>query len=235
MVRLANVVGTTSDVPLAEVLSSPGFALLSPGSPAAPLAPSGLLDGVTEAVAEQARWWERHIVEILTGLPPGPLHCPLRLIQERAVGILRHMPAGTESLPREARAALDDYLTALDAALPGIACGIYVTGSAVLGDWRPGRSDLDILTVTERGLDDAGLTALEALHAGIPGRPYRDAIYIPAEAIGAPPVPTAGDGTDPAPAGRYPSAVDGVFHRARYCPDPVLWATLDRHGLTVRG
>jgi hypothetical protein len=29
-----------------------------------------LLDGVPEPVAEQARWWERHIVEILTGLPP---------------------------------------------------------------------------------------------------------------------------------------------------------------------
>jgi hypothetical protein len=145
------------------------------------------------------------------------------------------MPAGTENLPREAQAALDDYLTALDAALPGIAWGIYVTGSAVLGDWRPGRSDLDILTVTEQGLDDAGLTALEALHAGIPGRPYRDAIYIPAEAIGAPPVPAAGDGTDPDPVGRYPSTVDGVFHRARYRPDPVLWATLHRYGLTVRG
>jgi hypothetical protein len=70
LVRLANVVGTTSDVPLAEILNSPGFALVSPGRPAAPLAPSGLLDGVPEAVAEQACWWERYIVEILTGLPP---------------------------------------------------------------------------------------------------------------------------------------------------------------------
>jgi hypothetical protein len=168
-------------------------------------------------------------------VPPRPLHHPLRLTEERAASILPHLPAGTENLPHEARAALDDYLTALDAALPGIACGIYVTGSAVLGGWRPGRSDLDILTVTERGLDDAGLTALEVLHAGIPGRPYRDAIYIPAGAIGAPPVPAAGDGADSDPAGRYPSAVDGVFQRARYRPDPVLWATLDKHGLTVRG
>jgi hypothetical protein len=135
------------------------------------------------------------------------------------------MPAGRGSLPRQARVALDEYLAALDDALPGIARGIYVTGSAVLGDWRPERSDLDILTVTERRLDDGELTALETLHAGIPGRPYRDAIYIPAEAIGA----------RPAPADRYPNAVDGVFHRARHRPDPVLWATLDRHGLTVRG
>jgi putative transposase len=52
------------------VVTDPGFALVSADRAAAPLAPSGLLDGVPEAVAEQARWWERHIVEILTGLPP---------------------------------------------------------------------------------------------------------------------------------------------------------------------
>ena len=139
------------------------------------------------------------------------------------------MPAGPEALPREARAAVDEYLAALDAALPRIARGIYVTGSAVLGDWQPRRSDLDILTVTERRLTGADMDALDALHAGIPGRPYRDAMYIPAEAVGK-------RGAGPAdPAGRYPSAVDGVFHRARYRPDPVLWATLDRHGLTLRG
>lgn len=133
------------------------------------------------------------------------------------------MPAGTETLPHQARTALDEYLTALDAAVGEIARGIYVTGSAALGDWRPQRSDLDILTVTARRLEDGELAALEALHAGLPGRPYRDAIYLPAEAVGA-------DSAD-----RYPSAVDGVLHRARYRPDPVLWATLDRHGLTVRG
>jgi putative transposase len=70
VVRLVNVVGTVSVAPLAEVLSDPGFALVSSGRDAAPLPPSGLLDGVPEAVAEQARWWERHIVEILTGRPP---------------------------------------------------------------------------------------------------------------------------------------------------------------------
>jgi putative transposase len=70
VVRLVNVVGAVSVVPLAAVLSDPGFALASSAREAAPLPPSGLLDGVPEPVAEQARWWERHIVEILTGLPP---------------------------------------------------------------------------------------------------------------------------------------------------------------------
>jgi putative transposase len=74
VVRLVNVVGTVSAVPLAEVLASPGFALLSSTRAPAPLPPSGLLDGIPEAEAEQARWWERHIVEVITGLPPE--HAP---------------------------------------------------------------------------------------------------------------------------------------------------------------
>ncbi|MGB8202413.1 MAG: Mu transposase C-terminal domain-containing protein, partial [Pseudonocardiaceae bacterium] len=69
-VRLVNVVGAASVVPLIELLSDPGFELLSSARKAAPLPPTGLLDGVVDSVAEQARWWERHIVEILTGLPP---------------------------------------------------------------------------------------------------------------------------------------------------------------------
>ena len=55
----------------------------------------------------------------------------------------------------QAEPALDDYLARLDAALPG--AWVYLTGSAVLDDWRPGRSDLDILTVTPRPLDEPGL------------------------------------------------------------------------------
>lgn len=70
VVRLVNVVGAVSAVPVAELLASPGFALVSSTRVPAPLPPSGLLDGIPEAEAERAQWWERHIVEVLTGLPP---------------------------------------------------------------------------------------------------------------------------------------------------------------------
>ncbi|GAB3839591.1 hypothetical protein GCM10027610_045660 [Dactylosporangium cerinum] len=40
-------------------------------APTAPLPPAGLLDGLPEEMVEQARRWERHIVEVLTGLPAG--------------------------------------------------------------------------------------------------------------------------------------------------------------------
>jgi len=35
------------------------------------LPPLALLDTVPEQAAERARFWESHIVEVLTGLPPG--------------------------------------------------------------------------------------------------------------------------------------------------------------------
>lgn len=74
VVRLVNVVGMMSAVPLADVLASPGFALVSSARIPAPLPPSELLDGIPEAKAEQVRWWERHIAEVITGLPPE--HAP---------------------------------------------------------------------------------------------------------------------------------------------------------------
>jgi hypothetical protein len=127
-------------------------------------------------------------------------------------------------LDPRAQTALDEYLARLDAVLPG--AWVYLTGSAALGDWRPGRSDLDILTVTPRPLDEAGLDASAKLHAGLPGRPYRDAVYLHRGDLGPQPQPD-GPGS--------PHVIDGVFSRSGYEPDPVLWATLDRQGLTVRG
>lgn len=127
-------------------------------------------------------------------------------------------------LPAEAEAPLEEYLTALDSALGSRVSGVYLTGSAALGDWRPGRSDLDIVVVTGDTLTEGGLTALEELHAVVSGRPYRDAIYVPAAEVGT----RQGDVA-------FPAAVDGFFHRRRHSTEPVLWATLHRHGLTVRG
>jgi hypothetical protein len=36
----------------------------------AALPPQGLLDALADAAAEQARWWERHVIEGITGVPP---------------------------------------------------------------------------------------------------------------------------------------------------------------------
>src|SRR5262249_26745085 len=44
----------------------------------APLPPQGLLEGVPASRVERARWWEQHIIEVLTGVLPeaGPGAAP---------------------------------------------------------------------------------------------------------------------------------------------------------------
>jgi hypothetical protein len=125
-----------------------------------------------------------------------------------------------------AKAAIDNYRLLLGRALGQAIEGIYLTGSAALGDWLPGRSELDILTVTNRRLDQADLDALAALHEAAPERPYLDAIYVYRGDVGRRAVPGSQG---------VPHAIDGAFSRDGYLFDPVLWATLDRHGLTIEG
>lgn len=67
-VELTDVAGVAVSVARAELFSDPGFSVVSSR---APLPPQGLLAELPEDVAGQARWWEHHIVEVLTGKPPG--------------------------------------------------------------------------------------------------------------------------------------------------------------------
>jgi len=71
-VRLVDEAGVASVVLLSHLLSAEGFALLEHGVGRVPLPPVGRLEGLPVEVVERARWWERHIMEVLTGLPPQP-------------------------------------------------------------------------------------------------------------------------------------------------------------------
>ena len=66
--RLADVTGAETSLTLAELLSAPGFRMVT--RPPAALPPQGLLDALPAEAADQARWWERHIIEVITGVPP---------------------------------------------------------------------------------------------------------------------------------------------------------------------
>lgn len=126
-------------------------------------------------------------------------------------------------------AELGTYLDALDRVLPSAAvAGVYLTGSMALGDYRPGRSDLDILTLTQRPLTEAELGALDAMHRALEtgAQPHLDAVYAPRDGVGRLP--------DQDAAG-HAHVVDGQFNRGTDHQHLVLWATLDQCGMTLRG
>jgi len=68
-VRLAASSGVVTEMSLAQLLMSEGFEM-AVASSRPPLPSSTPLEGLPEAVAAQALWWERHIVEVLRGVPP---------------------------------------------------------------------------------------------------------------------------------------------------------------------
>jgi hypothetical protein len=53
-------------------------------------------------------------------------------------------------LPQAVSVLVTERLAAVDAVLPGLVSALWVTGSAVSGDWRPGRSDVDFIAATSR-------------------------------------------------------------------------------------
>ena len=68
-VRLAGTAGEVVTVTVSGLLADGDFTVLDsrprPGMPQV-----SVLDGLPAEAAEEARWWERHIVEVLTGVPP---------------------------------------------------------------------------------------------------------------------------------------------------------------------
>lgn len=68
-VRLKAADTSETVVWLTHLLGSPGFAVVD-GDPFPALEPYGLLDGLPKDVLAEAKEWERHLVEVMTGLPP---------------------------------------------------------------------------------------------------------------------------------------------------------------------
>ncbi|WP_152646095.1 Mu transposase C-terminal domain-containing protein [Streptacidiphilus albus] len=71
--RLVGEEGDVSVLAAGHVMAADDFELLDRGPDAVPavtLPPFALMDALPEAVVEQARFWERHVVEVVTGLPP---------------------------------------------------------------------------------------------------------------------------------------------------------------------
>lgn len=70
-VRLRSASGAVSVVLVSFLLAAPDFALVKAAPARARVEPFGLLDGLPEEVVARAREWERHVVEVETGLSPN--------------------------------------------------------------------------------------------------------------------------------------------------------------------
>ena len=60
--------GQCGEVPTAGLLADPGLELVSASR--VPMAPQPALERLPAETVETARWWERHLVEVITGVPP---------------------------------------------------------------------------------------------------------------------------------------------------------------------
>jgi predicted nucleotidyltransferase len=69
-------------------------------------------------------------------------------------------------LPAPVRAAVQDLLARLDRAVPGRVEAFYVVGSACVGAFREGRSDIDLVAIVDRELTRRELAQLRAIHLG---------------------------------------------------------------------
>jgi hypothetical protein len=68
MARLADVTEAVREVPTAGLLADPGLELVSASR--VRMAPQPALERLPTEAVEAARWWERHLVEVITGVPP---------------------------------------------------------------------------------------------------------------------------------------------------------------------
>lgn len=133
----------------------------------------------------------------------------------------------TASVPRTIEETTTRYLESVDNGPPGLVEGLYVVGSAALGAWQPGASDIDTIILTSRPLTAEDRPALEKVHAGMLPAPHLDGVYL-----------------DPGLLRYFPDTrqvtpfvVDGQLKFDKPCGElnPVLWLTLQRHGRRLRG
>jgi nucleotidyltransferase-like protein/aminoglycoside adenylyltransferase-like protein len=131
-------------------------------------------------------------------------------------------------LPADVREATQRHLAALDTAAPGLVTSLYLTGSVTLGDYQPGRSDIDFMAFTTRPVTEPDVVALLAgVHRSLPGGLHYDGNYVAQAAL-----PKVPDDEPPAP-----HVVNGEFHGSdpNHQLTPATWTEFSRYGIGVRG
>jgi len=132
-------------------------------------------------------------------------------------------------VPEEAHEVIDHFLWLADDILPGCIEGLYLVGSIALGDYKPGRSDIDFVVVAGDALSAEELDRLEQVHralsADIP-RPWFDGIYVTWSDLE----------RGPEGIGDVPFTHEGKFARdGGFEANPAVWLTLRNHPCAIRG
>ncbi len=133
-----------------------------------------------------------------------------------------------QHLPVDAHQRIETLLADLDQALPDVISGLHVVGSIALGDYQPGRSDIDVIVVTRHPLGGADVATVDAVH-------QRDRANA-AGPMQASYLTTSSLATNADPQVPSVSHNDGTTeYGTDFEVNPVTWRNLVRHAIAVRG
>src|SRR5687767_3479433 len=131
-------------------------------------------------------------------------------------------------LPSEVSATMSAYARLVDDKLPGRIKGLYLAGSVALDDYRPGRSDIDFVAVSDTAMEPSELETLRQVHTELRRMlpaPELDGSYLTWPALAAAPVGLS-----------VTNCIRGLFEpQGDFAINPVTWCILHRHPLALRG
>jgi hypothetical protein len=137
-------------------------------------------------------------------------------------------PDVCREIPDEVARVVTNYLTTVDALIPGRISGFYLVGSLALQDYRFGQSDVDFVSVTNSPLTAAEQSQLEQVHRRLAKEmphPKLDGVYVTWLELQSRP-----DGA------AAPYCLQGNFSpRGGFAANPVTWCLLSRYPLSWRG
>ncbi|MGW4475288.1 nucleotidyltransferase domain-containing protein [Nonomuraea sp. NPDC004354] len=132
----------------------------------------------------------------------------------------------TDKIDASVEAVCAAYLDLADRHAPGLVEGLYLQGSAALGDFTPGVSDVDFVAVIPEGAD---VEPLREVHARLKERgrsPHFDGLYVTWDDLRRDPEQT------PARPGVHAWRFEAESRFERHL---VTWHVLAQSGVTVRG
>ncbi len=144
-------------------------------------------------------------------------------------------------LPAPATQIAEDLLARLDHALPGRIEGFYVVGSACMGTFRPGRSDVDFVAVADRELSRLELARLGAVHLGrwtsalVGDVAIRRRWPLVCNGIYLRDGDLARSPLEVTPLAGHVSGRFRIAEREGLDVNPITWHVLARHGIVLRG